>query len=54
MKIRIIMSTETGGELDRQTIDVLDDDSAEVSERIIEALGCWVLAAGDTIRIEEV
>ena len=42
-----------GGELDRQSIDVSDDDSAEVSEHIHEAMACWVLSPGDTIIITE-
>jgi hypothetical protein len=42
-----------GGELDKQTIDVSDDDSAEVSEHIHEAMACWVLSPGDTIIITE-
>jgi len=54
-KIRIILSTTTGGELDRQKIDVHDDDdTAEISHAIIEALEAWTLSPGDIIRIEEV
>jgi hypothetical protein len=52
MKIRIILNP--GAEMmDRLTIDVGDDDSAEVSEQIHEALDSWVLAPGDTIKIME-
>lgn len=47
-----IRLTGLGGELDRQTIDVSDeDDSAEVSEQIHEAIETWVLSPGDTIEI---
>lgn len=41
-----------GGELDRQSLNVdNEDDSAEVSEQIFDALRAWVLAPGDTITI---
>lgn len=47
-----IRLTGTGGELDRQTINVDDeDDSAEVSEQIHDAIQTWVLSPGDTITI---
>lgn len=52
MKIQIALNG-LGGELDRQVIDVADDDSAEVSEQIHEAMACWVLSPGDTIVITE-
>jgi len=54
MKIRIIHYSKSGNELDRLTTDVGDDDSAEVSERIHNELGAWVLGPGDTIKIVEV
>lgn len=53
MKICIIL-TGRGGELDRQTIDVADDDMAEISNAISEAMETWVLSPGDTISITEV
>ena len=53
MKIQIMLNGQ-GGPLDWQVIDVGDDDSAEVSERIHEAMNSWVLAPGDTIVITEV
>ncbi len=53
MDIKIIL-LRAGGELDRMQINVAnDDDSAEVSEAIHEALLAWVLSPGDTIRIIE-
>ena len=52
MKIRITISSVDS--IDRQVIDVADDDSAEVSEHIHEAIASWVLAPGDTIKIIEV
>jgi hypothetical protein len=53
MKIKIILSG-SGGELGRQTIDVRDDDdSAEVSNQIFDAIEAWVLSPGDTIKIME-
>jgi hypothetical protein len=52
MKIQITLNGP-GGELDRQTIDVADDDSAEVSEHIRDAMDCWILSPGDTIVITE-
>ena len=55
MKIRIILRGKYGSEMDRQDIDVRDDDdSAEVSHEIIEAIEAWTLAPGDTIKIVEV
>lgn len=53
MKIRIILSN-SGGELDRLTMDVGDDDPAEVSGHIHDELDAWQLAPGDTIKIVEV
>ena len=52
MKI-ILTLNGSGGELDRQTIDVCDDDITEASEQIHEAMKAWVLAPGDTIKIVE-
>ena len=53
MKIEIVL-TGTGGELDRQTIEVRDDDdSAEISHEIFAAIEAWVLSPGDTITIRE-
>lgn len=53
-KIQIILYG-TGGELDRQIIDVRDgNDSAEVSHEIMEAIEVWPLMPGDTIKIGEV
>jgi hypothetical protein len=53
MVIEIIL-TGKGGELDRQSIDVRsDDDPAEISHQIFEAIEAWVLAPGDTISIIE-
>ena len=42
MKIQIVLNGQ-GGELDRQIIDVADDDSAEISEHIHEAMNAWIL-----------
>jgi hypothetical protein len=53
MRLRITLNG-LGGELARQVIDVHDDDSAEVSEQIHDAMNCWVLGPGDTIVIAEV
>ena len=53
MKICIVLNGP-GGELDRQTIEVRDDDdSVEISHAITEALETWTLAPGDTIVISE-
>jgi dihydrodipicolinate reductase len=53
MKIRIVLRGP-GGELGRQVIEVRDDDdSAEVSNQIQDAIEAWVLAPGDTIAITE-
>lgn len=52
MKIEIILNGK-GGELDRQTITVNDDDSAEVSHAIYDAIEAWTLSPGDTIVINE-
>ena len=51
MKVRIVLNG-TGGELDRQTINVNDNDSAEVSEQIHDVINAWVLSPGDTIVID--
>ena len=51
MRIRLTLNMD--GEVDHQVIDVADDDVAEVSEQLHEALRAWVLAPGDTITIEE-
>ena len=54
MKIEIKL-TGSGGELDRQVININDeDDSAEISEQIHDAFDAWVLSPGDTITIREV
>jgi hypothetical protein len=54
MKIRIML-IGPGGELDRQYLDLHeDDDSAEISTAIVAALEAWTLAPGDTITIKEV
>ena len=52
MKIQITLSN-SGGELDNKTIDVGDDDSAEISEQIWDAIDGWILSPGDTIKINE-
>lgn len=52
MKIKLVLNGP-GGELDRQTIVVGDDDSAEVSAHIREAMLAWVLSPGDTIVITD-
>jgi len=53
MKITIVLNG-AGGELDRQTIVMPDDDdSAEVSAQIHEAMETWVLSPGDTIVISD-
>jgi hypothetical protein len=48
-----------GGELDRKKIIVNDDDdmsetSVAICDAIEEAMAEWVLAPGDTIKIEEI
>lgn len=53
MKIQITLSN-SGGELDNKTINVGDDDSAEVSEHIWDAIDGWILSPGDTIKITEI
>lgn len=54
MKVRIILSG-AGGELDRQTIKVNDVNMRmKMGNEIHEALRCWWLAPGDTIKIVEV
>ncbi len=53
MRVLLIL-TGRGGELDRQTVTYNnEDDSAEVSEHIHDAMRAWVLSPGDTIHIEE-
>jgi hypothetical protein len=52
MKIEIVL-TSKAGELDRQTIDIDDDDPDEISHEIFEAMEAWVLSPGDTITITE-
>lgn len=52
MKIKIVLNGP-GGELDRQVIDVGDDDCAEISEQIHDAIDAWVFAPGDTIVFTE-
>jgi len=43
----------SGGELDRVQISHnVDDDSAELSTAIHNAIADWTLAVGDTIKIE--
>ena len=53
MKVQIIFSTITGGQLDRQTIEVPDPNSG-VSEAIFQAMEAWILGPGDIIKIIEV
>lgn len=54
MKIRITLHNHAG-ELDRQTIDVRDDDdSTEISECIHSALDTWILSPGDIIKVDDV
>jgi hypothetical protein len=54
MHIKITLSG-SGGPLEEITISPKDDDdSAEISGFIWEAIDHWVLAPGDTIKIEEV
>jgi len=52
MKIYVTLET-SGGELDSRALDTGDDDPAEVSEAIKDAITDWVLAPGDIIRITE-
>ena len=55
MKIRIILSTAEG-EIGRQTIDrqTIEADETSLTDDIAQALKCWDLAPGDTIKIVEV
>ena len=55
MTIRIIL-VGSGGELDRQTIQVNPNAKTDVADGIYDAIGAWkdTLAPGDTIRIVEV
>jgi hypothetical protein len=54
MKIRIVLCN-SGGELDRQIIDVGDDDgTTNISCEVKEAIETWTLRPGDTIKIVEV
>lgn len=50
MTITIILEGR-GGELDRQCINVDDEDDREVSYQIHDAMEAWVLSPGDTITI---
>jgi hypothetical protein len=52
MKITITLSG-AGGVLDTRQIDTADDNSAEVSQAIWNAIEDWILAPGDTIQIIE-
>jgi hypothetical protein len=53
MKIRIILSN-SGGEMDRQTIEWDQMSDSELSADIHQAMKAWTLAPGDTITIKEV
>jgi hypothetical protein len=50
MKIRIILSTAKG-ETDRQTIEA---DETSLTDDIAQAIKCWEIKPGDTIKIVEV
>jgi hypothetical protein len=50
MKIIIILSTAKG-EIDRQTIEA---DETNLTDDIVQALTCWDLEPGETIKIVEV
>jgi hypothetical protein len=52
MKIKITLSG-SGGVLETRNIDTSDDDRAEVSTAIWNAIDDWMLAPGDTIQISE-
>lgn len=52
MKLQITLSNRAGV-LDACDIDTGDDDSAEVSGAIWNAIDHWVLAPGDIIRVGE-
>jgi hypothetical protein len=52
MKIRIVLRG-SGGELDRQVIEVPDGNDGETSSQILDALETWTLGPGDTIEITE-
>jgi|GEM_PF-4497281 len=52
MKISVTLEN-TGGILDTREIDTRDDDSAEVSTAIWDAIDDWMLSPGDVIRIAE-
>jgi hypothetical protein len=56
MKILLTLSTETGGELDRQTIEANENASTDVPDSIFDAIQVWTrnLAPGDIIKIVEV
>jgi hypothetical protein len=49
MKIKISLSTTTGGELDTQIIETAEDIQ---SEAISDALKAWGLVVGDILKIE--
>jgi hypothetical protein len=54
MQIEITLSTHAG-ELDRQKIEVPDDDDVgyQTTALICEAIKAWTLAVGDVIAIRE-
>ena len=54
MQIQITLSTHAG-ELDRQKIEVPDDDAdgVETTTLILAAIRTWTLAVGDVIAIRE-
>jgi hypothetical protein len=56
MKILLTLSTETGGELNRQTIEANENASTDVPDSIFDAIQVWTrnLAPGDIIKIIEV
>lgn len=51
MKVAIILEN-AGGELDRQVIEIHDDDDQHVM--ISNVIEDWLISVGDTIRIVEV
>jgi hypothetical protein len=50
MTITITLSN-SGGVLDTRAIETGEDDSAEISSAIWDAIDDWMLAPGDTIKI---
>jgi hypothetical protein len=54
MQIQITLANH-GGELDRQKIEVPDDDTDgfETTRLILQAMQAWTLAVGDVIAIRE-